>query len=202
MYRRPPRPPPGCRRVVGVDPSSGKSPWGVAALRKAGGGWVVEEAHQARPEDAYSILVEVAAGACLACIDAPITLNRGEARGLRPHERASLRFGFRLLPMGFPGMRELTRVGLALALSLWEAGVLPCETHPRGAAVYGGLRGLVPGRISRLGPHVVDAVIAAYVAAMLVDGKAVSLCSRVGCIVVPLGKIEPLKGRREGSTDR
>ena len=177
-----------CRRVVGIDPSGGRSPWGIAVLERHGAWWKPVLAETASPTQAPLLSIELALGACVACIDAPITVDpHRPSASFRPHESALRRMGLSLMPLTLPGMQKLLHAGIAIAGHLYEAGILPCETHPSSIA---GLIG-VPARIGG-SPHSWHALIAAATGASLVEGKAVAVCSRSGCIVYPTSSAAPI----------
>lgn len=178
----------GCRRVVGIDPSGGRSPWGIAVLERYGAWWRPVLAETASPSRAPLLSAKLALGACVACIDAPITIDPyRHSAPFRPHEAASRRMGFSLMPLTLPGMRKLLHSGIVTASLLHEAGILPCETHPSSVARLIG----APAR-TKGSPHAWHALIAAATGASLVEGRVVAVCSRSGCIVYPTSSAAPI----------
>jgi len=115
----------------------------------------------------------------VAAVDAPIS---GGGR-VREVEREMWRRGFKVLPPSMPWMRELTKLGEALASNLRRLGVKIIETHPSSALRSSGA-GSVSGLLSMLGVgfskdclskitssrDLRDAVIAAAVAYCYVAG--------------------------------
>ena len=175
---RAPRPPgaAGCR-ALGVDPSGGRSPWGVALLEREGpGSWRLALALEAPPGEALGLVARLAGGACACGVDAP--LSPQPPGGLRPCERAAVRLGARLLP-GWGGMAALARAGIAVAALCSEAGAVPVETHPASAARLSGLPG-------RLGGHAWEAVAAAVAAAAWLEGSSLEAEAGGCCLSLPL----------------
>ncbi|MCE4624420.1 MAG: hypothetical protein F7C35_00960 [Desulfurococcales archaeon] len=107
-------------------------------------------------------------------IDAPL---HPPYRGFRAAEREVIRrLGARLLPGGFPGMRELSAKGLSIAWCLWEAGIAPVETHPGTVRRLLGLS---------LGGHVWDALLSLYTTACAVFGEASVFHASDGLLLFP-----------------
>jgi len=170
-----------CRVVAGIDPSGGRAPWGFARLRRLSRGvWGVEFALELESPEASHRVPGLLKGVDLACVDAPTSPpGRG---AFRPQERMAVRLGARLLPLTTPGMSELVRAGVALAMLLQEAGVRIVETHP------GSLRAsvAVDRGCGGLGKHSLDAIVAGIACVLCCEDKALSICSRQGCIVLTL----------------
>ena len=190
MYRNPVLPggwKPGhagfCSVVAGIDPSGGRASWGVARLRRVTGGlWGVDFITEIAPQHVFLELPRLLNGVSLACIDAP--LSPGEGTTFRPHERAAIRVGARLLPLTAPGMEALSRTGMALARLLGEAGIRVLETHP--GSVKDNI--LFASACANIDSHALDATIAGVVCAMYCEGKGTLFCSRRGCIALTFSK--------------
>ncbi|MEB2836083.1 MAG: hypothetical protein GSR80_000099 [Desulfurococcales archaeon] len=173
--------------ALGVDPSGGSSPWGIAVLEARRGYWVLSSHASPSPPRALEELLgllRASHATPLACVDAPITLPRG-GRAFRAHERAAMRLGARLIPLNTQGMAKLVRAGVALTALLLEAGIPVCETHP------GSFRGRSPELVSMLAQgglnrHEIDAVLAAAACASLIEGRSLLLKSREGCMLLPM----------------
>jgi predicted nuclease with RNAse H fold len=169
--------------VAGIDPSGGSAPWGLAKLRKLSRHiWGVEVALEIEPHSVFKEIPVILKEASIACIDAPVGLV--EERAFRPQERAALRLGAKLLPLTMPGMARLMKTGVVLAMLLSEAGVPVLETHP--GSIKSGME--LDEECMGLGRHSVDAVIAGIACALYCENKAVSICSRQGCIVLAFRK--------------
>lgn len=165
----------GCT-ALGVDPSGGRSPWGVALLEAGGpGSWRLALALEARPREALRLVARLAGAACACGVDAPISPQ--PPGGFRPCERAAARLGARLLP-GWRGMEALARAGAAVAALCSEAGAVPVETHPASAARLSGLPG-------RLGGHAWEAVAAAVAAAAWLEGSSIEAEAGGCCLSLP-----------------
>lgn len=172
-------PPRGCGRVAGVDP--GLKAAGVAVAERVGGSWRLIHIDTLPPSELWPGIPRLARGSCACGIDSP--LQPQPPGGFRAVERAALRLGARLLP-GWPSMRRLAALGVALAALLQEAGVVPVETHPTTAARLAGIpaaRGL--------GRHEWEAALAAAAAAAWVDGEALKIEGPDGCLVFPTGSL-------------
>ncbi len=138
----------------------------------------------------------------VAAVDAPIS---GGGR-IREVEREMWRRGFKVLPPSMPWMRELTKLGEALASNLRRLGVEVIETHPSSALRSSGA-GSVPELLSMLGvkfpkdylPKIAssrdlrDAVIAAAVAYCYVTG-CVEPVEANGDVIYLIRELSPLKG--------
>ncbi|GAB6147475.1 hypothetical protein JCM10135_00160 [Stetteria hydrogenophila] len=169
-------------RVAGLDP--GLRVAGLAVAERVGVGWWRLLGAEALPagELAGRLAGILRVGVCAAGVDAP--LHPQPPGGFRPVERAALRLGARLLP-GWGAMARLTRLGMALAALLQEAGVAPVETHPSSAARIAG----IPRGAGGLGRHEWEAALAAAAAAAWVDGLALEVEGPGGCLVFPTPRL-------------
>ncbi len=69
-------------------------------------------------------------GKIVVAIDAPLSVVD---KGFRPVEKLLIRDGFKLLPLGLPGMRKLALRAIELKESLEKKGIVVIETHPSSA---------------------------------------------------------------------
>ncbi len=69
-------------------------------------------------------------GKIVVAIDAPLSIVD---KGFRPVEKLLIRDGFKLLPLGLPGMRKLALRAIELKESLEKKGIVVIETHPSSA---------------------------------------------------------------------
>ncbi len=113
-------------------------------------------------------------------IDAPLSTVD---KGFRPVEKLLIRDGFKLLPLGLPGMRKLALRAIELKELLEKEGIVVIETHPSSSLKSAGctrrntigcLRKFVVVRDEAIfkGKDDVDAAIAAAVAWSYITGHA------------------------------
>ncbi len=117
----------------------------------------------------------------VAAVDAPIS---GGGR-VREVEREMWRKGFKVLPPSMPWMRELTKLGEALASDLRRLGVEVLETHPSSALRSSGV-GSVPELLSVLGVDFPKEYLARIASSRdlrdAVIAAAVAYCYVTGCV--------------------
>ena len=144
-------------------------------------------------------------------VDSPLTEPRGAWREV---DREMLRLGFRVLPPGMPGMRQLTRRGVRLALRLRSAGLSVVEVHPSSSARALGVERSLSGagevltRLFGLDPperasrHEVDAILAALTGALHVLGLSRVVEAADGSVVIPAARLDELERGRSPSRRR
>jgi predicted nuclease with RNAse H fold len=173
-------------RVLGLDPSGGRSPWGFSLIRRRGDGlWkveVIEELESLKAIKAVDEIISSWRSVYVIALDAPI--GWPQESPLRCVDRVAILLGARILPPAWKGMRGLSEEGLKVYLKYCEAGRAVIETHPYSASQTLGLN--VKALRSLLGRHAADALIAAIVGAEWAEGLSITLCQGDGALTLPL----------------
>ncbi|RLF11664.1 MAG: hypothetical protein DRJ62_03430 [Thermoprotei archaeon] len=133
----------------------------------------------------------------IVAIDSPLTSSR---RHFRACDLEARRRGFKVLPLTFPAMRELTARGIKLRVELSSLGFKVIEVFPTGAFIalsltppkrslpeaVEGLRSLGLKLPSNVSVHEADAAMSAYVAYKYSKGEVELLGDpSEGVIVIP-----------------
>ena len=143
----------------------------------------------------------------LVAVDAPLTLpygrktlDRKENVHFRQCDKKLLELGIKFFPITLGPMRTLTRRGIALKQKLEKLGFKVIEVYPGGAQDLLGIprksKGLkklrdglirlgIKGLKEKMSGDELDAVTAAYVGLLFLEGKALLLNGKDGCIVMP-----------------
>lgn len=111
---------------AGIDlAASSRRKTGVVVLGETNGG-VTLIYHGSLRTDIEIISVLQAHRVKLVAIDAPLTASST----FRRVDLSMIKMGFRVLPPGMPGMRELTKRGISVSNALRNLGLTVIETHP------------------------------------------------------------------------
>ena len=187
-----PRAPKEVRSILGVDPSGGRSPWGIALLERSSRlRWKLSIVREEEPEEARRVLDLLASDVEVVVIDAPIGWGRGDS-ALRGVDRAAIMMGGRILPPLWKGMKALSEEGLKTYFSLYEAGKVVLETHPFSASKF--MEVDINEVRKAFGRHGGDAVISSVVGAAWVEGGSLVLCQEDGALVLPIVRAEIKNG--------
>ena len=165
-----------CRRstctAVGVDPSGGRSPWGLTLLEAPAARLLHMGLHPGPHSALSAVLRHAPRGRVLVvAVDSPLRL---EPRGLRGVERLLARCtGVPLLPHGLGGMRRLHEAAAGFLRMLgehYDGECIVVETYPAATA-----RVLGVGRPRGRARHLADSLLAALAALAAAEGALLAV---------------------------
>lgn len=141
-------------------------------------------------EDIMKLVKEVKP--LVVAIDAPLSFPKNGA--MRNLDKLMVKLHFKVLPPGFPGMRQLTERGIFLKKNLLKLNIRVIEIHPNSSIkalgfasrddFYKNLLRLfrICGEINK---HTIDALAAAYTGLAYVKGKYFVIHANDGSIILP-----------------
>ncbi len=179
---------PKVEKVLGVDPSGGRAPWGYALLKKISNDvWRIKVIGEESGRKVKKIIEEliISDRVKILMLDSPLGIGL-ETKPFRAVDKAVRLLGGKVLPPIWKGMKKLSLEGLILYFKYCEIGTVVLETHPFSAALITGLD--IEFFRETFGRHSADALISAAVGAMWVENLDITICQSDGVLVLPASK--------------